>query len=197
MARAGAQLTSPDTLWCSRSSQVAMSTWWFKCSLLSWWVFCSQMYTDVYMSFVTASAPWRAAQQLSPGRLKAGNLPLGDPAWQTRCVTTADSLGLSPWCFPSSGMMRLYVTQTGNPAFSNQPKDTGRKDLPRENVASPRCWWNPRWQNWLLPDQLGVGFLTLLAFHSGFMKKQGLITGSPGPTKVSASPYLTCNSKVW
>lgn len=73
------------------------------------------------------------------------NLPLGGLGWLTGCMTTPDSLRLSPRCFLFSGTDEALPYVSWQLPFSNQPKDTDQKDLSRENVVSQRCWWNPCW----------------------------------------------------
>ena len=68
-------------------------------------------------------------------------------------------------------------------AFSNRSEDTGHKDLPRENVASQRCWWDLCWQDWLWTAQYWL--IHPFDFSLPFKKKVRLITGGSGPTKVS------------
>lgn len=103
----------------------------------------------------------------------------------------ADEVSDNPspsWAFPSTFPFLWHWTRalcyaSWQPASSDQPKDTGPRDLLREHVASQRFWWrNPCWQDRLPAEQLSSGFLALWLSTDGSWKGQGS-SQEAGPCK--------------
>ena len=98
-------------------------------------------------------------------------------------MTTSDSLGLSPCCFPSSG-----TNESSSYVSWQLLSQIGQRILVTKTC--PERMWPAKdvdgiFSGRIDSEQLNTGLIHPFDFSLPFKKKVRLITGSSGPTKVS------------